>query len=968
MPTKDIYYTSSNISSLQGNVIDNLKPNHKYTFTFPNSGSENPRHMKSGTHESGLVHTGVVVPPASREYIAPSDNVNVDIELVRSGNHIEANLLDFTYQNYNSYVYNFNVKAYSNDGLTSQTGSVSFDNTTVPVTRTMNNLVNTVNYFRVQDFYNRTAGAHVYASRTAKENNEQLSFRLYDVRGLAYMRTPNFATSTQPPDINNWFHSNPLSYEVRLSAEGKRLLIVYGSYSRCYAYTYVRRSTDSEWVPVHANTSLGERSRLYRYSTYSANGRSVYNFFASALTEYGDRYAVSNGNLLKFYDFETGTEIATAITFPGQIHCVNFTGDGTQILVSGNKANSTNTLLSYDTPGGNVKIYDASDGSELADLSSNQITSFDNRLYYGSDSAISGDGNTVVVFASLNTNINSETKAFIWKLNVFSDAWENVAILDFPGDHRHRTPCAVSHDGKVIVVCGSWSDALIYHTTDYITWASANIPGNDNFNSCDVSGDGRTVLFSYYSDTGALHNFRLYYNSSYPSSGTWTLTESTDVGYDGTHLSCALSYDGSTVCVHSLNKAYTVRYDKNGSIDSVYDYFGMKSSFYNYNYSFDYDTIGSPNWSGSNTKLSIHDIDTVNETAYYGYWDSTSISADGRFVLVGAPMENKVYLYDTNLNEVSYIFPPTESTVSSYFGVRCAMDDLAKWVVVVAHTNMYFYERSVEGFTQKGTATAHGYNSEIFQFKMSKDGSTALLTRNLDSTEIKKWDLSDWTWTDVPSSTTLSSGTKKVSAIDLSHDGQYIVAGQRVDARTGDLTVFYQGGNQTTTVSFDTDRYMHSVAISSVPNTSGEYTIITGDANPYTSSLTFAHFHIFKFHNTNKTLSSGISDWVSSPSIARYGRIATMSYDGTLALLSGNNEQDENVYHKGGAVLIDTSTRYKIKSFYHEPTGTDIKSEDNVLNSLGKKFNGFGSSCRISSDNKHILIGGGGYAFKYSVN
>lgn len=936
MPT--IHYTSGNLANSERIIVSLVKPNVRYDVTY----NQTIEHLKSDNTPSQLVYTSEVV-PGSHFYIAPSDNVFADIELVRSGNNIGVNLLDFVYQNYTGYEYTFDVKAYSNLARTNQVRSVSLDNDTVPESKSMNlsSLDTTAYYFQAQDFYNTTASTNVYIDRAAKVSGTALTLKLYDIRGLAYMRDLNY--SNEPNQLTTLSFSSPGS--VFLSAEGTRMMVAVFTSSGLTVSKY--RMKKGDWV------SVGTKSlSLFPDETFRYPGETTYG--VAAFSEYGDKYVVGVGGTLIIYNFETDF-LEKEIQFPGSadVQCITMSADGTRLFVSGNHATgqSGNTLTG--PTGGTAKIFNVETGSEIANLSSDMIESFDSTLYYGSDSALSGDGNTAVVFGSVNTSATG----FVWKLNAFSGSWEVVATLDFPGNHNNRTPCSFSHDGKALVVCGNNNTARIFNTDDYLTWTSQSFSGSD-FNSCDISGDGKTVIVTIDDNQFNLYTY----------DGSWTRIINHHIPGSGSFNSCALSYDGSTVCLQN-NNTYTVQFDKNVTINTVYDYFNLKSGLYfNYNYSFDYtNDIGTPTWNIQEPlTLGLHNMDTANETAYYGYWDSTSISADGRFVLVGAPMENKVYLYDTNLNEVAHTF-----TETNYFGVRCAMDDLAKRVVIVAHANIYFYERSVAGFTLRGSATNHGYNSEIFQLKMSKDGSTVLLTRELNATEIQKWDLgTDWSWNTVPDSTTLSSGTKKVSAVDLSYDGQYIVAGQRTDGNgnTGDLTVFYPGGNRTTTVSFSKQTYMHSVAISSVPNASGEYTIITGDTNPYSSDLTEARFHVFKFHKTSNALDAGISDSVSGLPIARYGRIATMNYDGTLALLSGNNEQDDPaIFHKGGAVLIDTFNRDKITSFYYEPTGTEITYADNVGSSLKKKFNGFGSSCRISSDNNHILVGGGGYAFKYSA-
>ena len=936
MPTID--YTSGNLDNSERVLVQNIKPNVRYELSF----DSNIEHLKSDNNPSQLVYTSEVVLYPSSFYTAPSDNVYADIELVRNGNSIDVNLLDFDYQNYTDYNYIFSVKAFSNSARTSQVKSVSFNNNTVPDTSksmTISDFDTRGYYFQAQDFENKTAITDVYADRTAKESGTKLTLKVYDIRGLAYMRDLNF--SSPPQQLTTLTFSSP--GDVFLSAEGTRMMVFVFTSSGLTVSKYRMKKGDWDLVDTFSN---GTSFRTYRYAEQPTYG-------VAAFSEYGDKYVTGAGSMIRIYNFETDSEIK-AIVFSVQVQCITMSADNTRVLVSGNYAiDASGSSLTGNT-GGTAKIYHVESGSEIANLGSSMIESFDNTLYYGSDSALSGDGNTAVVFGSRSTSAT----AFVWKLNTFSGSWEIVATLDIPGNHAHRTPCSFSHDGKALVVCGNDNTIRIFNTDDYSVW-NEFIARDWNFKSCDISGDGKTVLFGTSESYLKVYT----YNGT-----TWSEARSQYIASSGSFNSCALSYDGSTVCLQN-NNTYTVQFDKNVTINTVYDYFNLKSDLYfNYNYSIDYendiDTAGS--WDITEQPLTIEVNDTANNQAraYYGYWDSTSISADGRFVLVGAPMDRKVYLYDTQKNEVTHTF----SGDNTFFGLRCAMDDFAKLVVIVSSTNIYFYERSAEGFTQKGSATSHGYSS-IFQFKMSKDGSTVLLTSSITSTEIKMWYLGT-DWTTVPGSTTLSNGTKRVSAIDLSYNGDYIVAGQQTGGTTGDLTVFYPiGGKLYVTVNTGTSSeqlYLHSVAISSVPNASEEYTIIVGLALSYGDSWTSAKFKIYKFNKTTKTLSSGISYSVYGLLIARYGRTAAMSYDGNFALLSGTVENNQLDYHKGGAVLINTSTGDKMINLHYEPTVT-FSGSNEYSGFLENKFNGFGCSCRISSDNRHILVGGGGYAFKYSA-
>jgi hypothetical protein len=422
---------------------------------------------------------------------------------------------------------------------------------------------------------------------------------------------------------------------------------------------------------------------------------------------------------------------------------------------------------------------------------------------------------------------------------------------------------------------------------------------------------------------------------------------------------------------------YTLCIDKNVAINSVYDYFNLNSVFYYYDYSFDYTDVQLQWWDAIETETeNIHDIDVSGQNKYgYGHWDGTSISADGRFVLVGEPIDNRVYLYDTVKNVVEHTF-----TGTGYFGLRCAMDDLAMYFAIVGETNLYIYKRDLEdgSFELKYTKN-HGYGTQVYHLKMSRNGNVILLSNGLNAMSIKKYETTD-DWETDPDSEDIqvseSNIIRKVSAFDLTNNGNLIVAGQTTSSTSADFTVFYRDhannnyANVYVNLTFADELYIHSFAISGDKNASDEYTILVGGAVKQTIETT-ATFRILTFNAITKTLSGDTAHddhtEITTNNKGRFGRTCALSYDGTIGILSGTREA--NVAMEGSVIMIDMNTMQEIREFTFTgstPLNTPILASAQHP-SIELRYNKYGSGCLISSDNKRILVSGGGYAFMYKI-
>lgn len=939
----EVRFTSSNITSIQPTLVNYAKPNTTYTFTL-----DGIVHLKGNGNPSGLSYSNVInyngslyTPGTNIELITPSDNVTVDLELVRNGDNISIKLLNFAYENYDAYNYDFKIKAYNETGLTSTVSSVDMNNNNNIYSMILpTNFETTGYYFQLEDFYNTTANTNVYANTSPKSVLKQ---RVYDVRGLAYFRnTSVFTTSNDNLTVDAGIPNNKL-LKNRLSSDGTVLFQVVPGSSLLVLYKYVAEN----WMKKHKidNTQINKYTSSSRYGTND-------HFVSAALSGDAKRCVVaSSGGLIGYVindDITFDTNNNFVYTVPdvytnNGIHEVSMSMDGETILISGCD-NNFNSGYTHVTGSG---------GTNFIDLSSSNITDRTTQDSYGTDSTLSGDGKTVAVVGVTSSGTGS---IYIWKFNHFTNIWEFVTTKTFSASNR-KAPCKLSHYGNILFVCVS-DKTIIFETTDGREWTETNTASNSISGS--MSGDGKTYIVVQNNNAIIGRN----------NGSSWT-TQTISITEPNTGIEFMdMSFDGSVSVISNESTADTdemvfVYGDKTSTISSVLDYMNVKSEYFFYNYEFDY-TTGISSWNTADT--SEHTIHTRDDLAHsdsygYGHWDATSISADGRFVLVGASANEKVYLYDTSTNNKHTFEEPS----ANQFGLRCAMDDLAKHVAIVDASTIHVYTRSFNGFS-KITIT-HEFNS-VFQFKMSKDGSTIVLSESINSTSLKKW-VTNNSWSTSVSPETLNHNSNKVSAFDMSFDGTSIVAGQWTTAGGGPLTMF-TSDNIKVSININTEdtRYFHSVAMSAITNTENKYTIITGEARSYGSDMDTTSFHVLTFDTSSNTFSTPVERTITGLSPARYGRTAEMSYDGSFALLSGTKEDNEPARNTtGGAVLINvtnalvSSSSFFIQSF----SKTDgIEIAEATTSSIEDRFNGYGSGCVISSDNQHILVSGGGYAYKYS--
>lgn len=952
-------YTSSNLSD-ERVLSYSFEPNRKYNIT-----NANIDHMTNVTTVSGLntyFIRNITINPTS--ITTPSDNVGINMELTRdiTSNIVSIQVYNF-FSGYPNYTYigtiykNGTATTATITNLDASTGPTSVVNAFAP-----NDLPSLTSSNVDVRFRNTTLNIDVFTNTSL--STQTLTVPIHDIRGLAYMRNFTNLTSNIIFSMDVWIPSNGSfinQREVRLSADGNRMVILYYDHktSQIVINRYVQNSNG--WTQYKTSWGRSPGTRFYRTSEIS-------NVFVSdlAFAPYGDTYSYIHDNHIYFKKFDDNLDQGS-IDFGRKVHCINISADGKRLVASAHHSTKTPTV----TTGGTAKVYyyNESTWQLEGDLSSNRIVDFDDSLFYGSYSEISGDGRTVMVMGFQNDYI---WKGFVWKYNNYSDTWVHATIL-----HPHNSGSIfrdykmadISHDGKVIVV-HSAGYIYFYTTDDYTTWTEYKIGKYSiPLYTCDVSGDGNVAVFAKDLDWVELEVYT-------KNGASWSLVQ-TVRRTEWPIRSGALSYDGRTYTyltgTSNPAKLITTRFDKNESNIMVYDYFNINSAFYLFDYSFDYNSIikYTVNWSSTVQQANIHNYHTSPLKTGYGHWDGTSVSADGRFVLVGAPSDNKAYLYDTKFGNIAHEF--SNGSVTD-FGMRCAMEDVTKYVAIVGVQYLCVYSRDLANktFALKQTID-HGYSVNIYSFKMSRNGNVILLSSIQSSVEIKQWETTDG-WNTV-SSQTLGTG-KYVATFDLNYDGSYIVAGESVSATTADLTVFYRSSansiysniyTQLTTASYV---FMHSFAISDVA-TNGTYTILVGGALVDTTNDEFK-FRVIKVSTVTPSFSgnTGSDDLVTkSPSVARgrLGRTCSISYNGLYGVISGSQEYDPLTTNlNGGAVLIDLSNNSIVKEFPHITASPEATSGN--VNNYEQRYNKYGTGCFISTDNTSILVSGGGYAVLYHIN
>lgn len=999
MSQVDVFYTDSANVDANGNtrvLVSAVAPNTSYQVTIDPS----PQHMKSSTQTSGLEYTSTVGGTLSWAVSTPSDEVHLRLDLRKKNSDqqaVDLRLAEFYNANYPSFVYSGTLKVYSHPNLSSghlrtQTLSTSMsDGTTTfspnPVTVTgLTNMSTTPYYFAV-DYTNNTLGQSVYTDATRSTVFRQ---RLYDVRGLAYFRAGATWERYDATDLSEPFAGTSTEVGVHtwpsLSADGRTLLTLYvrngGQYAGSMVLALYRHVRD-RWVACdQLETGLSETGTpMPRYGSgfwYTHRGNATLAADASCC-------AVVYAGVLRVYEITDGMTFGATHTldtalpsvYASKIHDVTMSTDGRTVLLSAADTSSYTQgyahAISLDETFGVISVHD---------LSSAQVPGYDARYSYGTDSCVSGDGRTAVICGSPSTgSASDDDTVYVWKYNLFSQDWKHVAVLPFAYDQR-KVSVSLSHLGDVLFVAapvGGFNrtsasvKAKVFESdpSDPAVWSQNLQITEDRLDSGGMSGDGLTIGYMKTDNTST--KFNVWRRASVGSSA-WSQIVDDQVHAppaNGTSLAIAkLSLDGSVfVAVRHLYDYFTdgrclyfAYGDKDGPVTQVLDYDAVRSQFRH----IDYAALPAPTWDSASA---APEQDQYHTNRYhYGHVDSVSLSADGAFMLVGSPSERKAYLYDTtgSTGVTKHVF----SGSTTRFGEMCCMDDLAHSLVIADQSTLYVY--GTDGLLKKDIA--HGFGNIPWNLKMSKSGTMIVASQSVGSTSFKGWTTGD-DWASVSEVSFASSSTsKRVSAIDLSQDGSVVVgAGFKDPANNnseGYLHVFSSAGSllASRTLSVAGNLYIgQSVALSGDGNT-----VLLGNPGFTTSRVDGAYVFVLGLHPTNRSVVfEKLKYYPKASSLeARFGRSVSLSYDGSVGLVSGNQDELHEYTNTGnGNALL-----FNVVKDQTDPSGTEVVGEffqaSLAYNSTGSyshrsEWNGYGIASRVSSTGREVAVTGGGYAFLY---
>ena len=962
MPTLygNVYFNSGNVNSLVTNLDNSsLIPNRSYTITLNGIDHMKGYGIKSNLSDSYSDNiTGYTTPIT---FSTPADNVESVIDLVRkTDTTISVYVHSLSSPNY-SLEYTGYLRRYTNSGLTDDTTHIAtYTNTNLPnIVHDIPNLLTRPYYF-ASDFTHDKYGVVKESNGTTVQKNQ-----IFDIRGLAYMGR-NFDKYDEDYRLNSY--TPTLQREVRLSADGNRMITLYfdttnggnhlniGKFSKNSTTTWSRFGEDYRIYFVGQGRLLDNNVQLHRYTTYPVHttDNMWYTVMSTdlAFTEFGDRFIFLQGNHIKIHSFENNSLIKS-IDFGRNVHCISVSADGKRLLASATHATShNNTTLIGTDKGGTAKVYDLDTDTDtyaiVADLSSMHIPTLNSEIYYGSDATLSGDGKTAVIWGTENNSTTSH--GFVWKFNDLTNIWIHIFTIEPSWSEytRHRTPCAMSHDGNKTVVCCSIADsAFIYETSN--NWLGAEMTKivNNNINTCDISGDGETVLFAV-SDGGQDNNIKVYRRNS----DTWVLWRIKP--FEGLHdslfsrvQSCALSYDASTICLQQTNgRLYTLRYNKeNVNVSAVYDYFNKKSHFEFLDYN-----LGEPDWD-----TTLYETNTNKSVAHYGIVDALSMSLIGQRVIVGSPEENKAYLYDNNSLVQTYIG-------SNRFGIRCSMNDYGNIIVIAnnSHLNIYVYDGTTAPDSPIRTIAFGGTTDDSpWNMKISKYGSTIIASDFVSSVSFKSWTTAD-NWVSEPTSKTHTRDddtSTAISAIDLSYDGSVMVASGFLGPSKGYVHLFKNLGEVSVAYAEINGHNTHYVGQSIALSGLGTKAIV---GSPI-STLTHSNSAVVHFIDITGNTMSWIPKTYSTAHTVRYGRSVSMDYHGYYAMVSGSGSEFNN-YTTGSAIVIDMSGYTKVKEL------PKIDLSQKGASSVRHDWNGYGIHCKLSSRGDVAAVSGGGYAYLFKAD
>jgi len=969
-----VYFNSGNINSLVEISTEKVRPNMNYIVSINQPDID---HLKSDNTVSGISEKSskVINGTLTTTFTTPADNIVSDIEIVRnvSGNvdvYVRANMGS---SNYPNLTYTGNLRAYSDPGLITVVKQDVFDFNNTESSRLNINIPGfTTEYYFAADFTNTTHNLDVYTnqSKSVRQKNQ-----VFDIRGLAYFRDGLYKNPVveELPYILHGYQQSPIRYA--LSADGTVMLSTVNK----YIYIYKHRKKIDVYEPSDASgwnfNTYGKRyGHLYSDINY-AHIRGTGNAVAIS----GDSrrcvvaYLITSGSVLRVIDINVDltfgnnkTDLVVPVVYnTNYVHNVCMSMDGNTILISGCKADLKEGYA-------HVYNYNGTAWSAGIDLSSITITGYDSQYSYGTDSCLSGDGKTIVIFGGPITGSGVTNSGYVWKFNNFTQVWDFFQTLSFSYSLR-LAPCGMSHYGDTLLVTAPNENKWVVFEYDKSVNRFLKVPETENavtsgfrMASGSISGDGNTIVYVEIPDP---------VNSAIPvnvyvytkTTGVWAKSHTIEprlsrFQYDNPFhiLTLLVSFDGgivllgTTIVETGVNMVTHINGKKTGTtITSAFDYLNESS-----NYGFiDYQYIPTVDWSIIPSETNFNRAEPN-----YGTVDALSMSAYGNMIIVGSPETNQAYLYK-NDGSLIHTFRG-----SNRFGIRCSMDDNGRIVVIASNTRLYIYDGSTYGRINiielsYGSGTSESVVESPWNMKISKDGSTIIASDNVYSFSFDAWTTTDtWSIVNGPVKYNSSSNVQPVCAIDLSVNGSVMIAsGFNRDGDEGYVHLFSRG----------TSRHTDNVVIPGI--VIGQSIALSGDGKkailgcPNLVTIESRSVQVYFIDIDGTSMNPPISKTFSGTINARYGRSVSMDYYGRYAMVSGSMTEYRYIPSvgdnaSGSAIVIDTFT-YTIA---RELRKTSVTYQSTPT--FRPDLNGYGVHCKLSSYGDVAAVSGGGYAFLFTYN
>lgn len=959
------YFTSGNVTGDPiRTIFSPVKPNHTYEITL--SGLEHMKNVDGVVSVSGLtsIVNKQIKGVTSQSITTPADNIESVIDLVRkTDTSVDVYVHSLKSTNYANLIYSTTLTAYKDSGIAGTAygtkSSLGVSTSASTLNLTGGSILTNPYYFK-SEFINTTNGWNLPVCTDATKSTRQKN-QIFDIRGLAYFRdslysmisngssfslgigTPTFTIDKtdlpgdRPIDSGTWYaeaittDGNRIAIAYKVNGVTEVDLVIFQRSNSAYHMIFDRRNV------IASKTGLGYGFR-YDLTTDTE-------ILLLAMSGDGSRCVVSNGDALVSMEI-TGTGIGAPvpITKPSvyntnYIHALSLSSDGKTLLISGSASGHTSGYA-------HVSKHTGSTWSTFGDLSSSNITPSPS-VAYGTVSAVSGDGQTVVVMGGHMTSINSG--GYVWRFN--GGSWVYTNHLEFKFDKRYAT-CRLSYYGDeamLVSFYGSFDKMRRYALQEDSTWNLANFVSNTTWLDFIQINGQQIILYS--------SNIEIYTNR---------------VNFSVNNIDrMGISFDQSVMYVRSLKASsneliYIMDGGKTNTIGSIFDYMNLRSPLY-----FTYINMPYPDWSG--TPVTHKDVSGLS--AHSGHWDAMSVSNDGNFILVGMPSSNRVRIYDVR-NNTSF-----DITGGTGFGNRCNMDDQARYIVVSDNsTTVSVYERTDNTAVLRRSLTRTNTGTP-WNLKMSKDGNVIIMLESNNASVIRRWssNVGDWsTASENSNDLNKDSGmTVGIFSIDLNYNGSIIVASGRNgsgssqvwlhdSSRSYNEVIQYVYTDSAQLVKANIPDTGQSVAISAYPNeTTGKYLIISGMPRAYNNlddwNMVFMWLLTYDstiFKNLDDLFTSYYLHPSMSTTLIRYGRSVSVDARGRWVALSGSNENVTDP-DTGGVVIADVQNN---RNAYGWITGRTELYRSGLTHTtgghVGYTHHGYGIQCKLSSNGAVVAVSG----------